>query len=69
MDINKYQEISADIWKIFKKYHPDDADLNEFTADVAALDQKYHEANDIDAYRFMQKLLKVYFDELSRVKG
>lgn len=69
MNISKYQEISTDIWKIFKKYAPDDADLMTFTEDVHKLDQKYHEAGDLDAYRFMQKLLKVYFDELGVVKN
>jgi hypothetical protein len=49
---------------LFKKYLPTNADLTTFTEDVHKLDQKYHEAGDLDAYRFMQKLLKVYFDEL-----
>lgn len=69
MNLKKYHEVTTDIWKIFKKYHPADADLNEFTQDVHALDQKYHEMNDLEAYGFMQKLLKVYFDELNRIKG
>ena len=69
LSVSAYCEISADIWSIFKKYAPDDADLMTFTDDVHALDQKYHEAGDLDAYRFMQKLLKVYFDELNELKG
>lgn len=67
--VSKYSAISRDIWILFKKYLPTDADLTTFTDDVHALDQKYHEANDLEAYGFMQKLLKVYFDELSRLKG
>lgn len=67
--VSKYSEISRDVWILFKKYLPTSADLSTFTADVAALDQKYHEANDLDAYRFMQKLIKVYFDELRDIKG
>lgn len=69
MNIKDYASISNDIWQVFKKYVPADADLNEFTQDVHALDQKYHEMNDLEAYGFMQKLLKVYFDELNRIKG
>jgi hypothetical protein len=66
MDIKKYQKVSSDIWGIFKKHLPADADLGEFTADVSELDRKY---KDTDEYLFMQKLLKVYFDELNRMKG
>lgn len=69
LSVNAYCEISADVWNIFKKYVPDDADLMTFTEDVHKLDQKYHEMNDLNAYRFMQKLLKVYFDELGVVKN
>lgn len=67
--VSKYSAISRDIWILFKKYLPTDVDLTTFTDDVHALDQKYHEANDLEAYGFMQKLLKVYFDELGRIKG
>lgn len=66
--VSKYSAISRDIWVLFKKYLPTDADLTTFTEDVHTLDQKYHEANDLEAYGFMQKLLKVYFDELGRIK-
>lgn len=69
MNKTNYAEVSSDIWTIFKKYLPEDADLNEFTDDVHALDQKYHDANNLEAYRFMQKLMKVYFDELNKIKG
>lgn len=67
--VSKYSAISTDIWLLFKKYLPTNADLTTFTEDVHKLDQKYHEAGDLDAYRFMQKLLKVYFDELGVVKN
>ena len=69
MDIKKYHEVTTDIWKLFKKYHPEGADLSTFTADVHELDEKYHNMNDLEAYGFMQKLTKVYFDELGRIKG
>lgn len=64
--LQNYQEVSNDIWKIFKKYYPMDADLTTFADDVHALDQKYKGQ---DGYKFMQKLLKVYFDELNELKG
>ena len=67
--VSKYRVISTDIWNLFKKYLPIDADLTSFTEDVHKLDQKYHEMNDLEAYGFMQKLLKVYFEELNRIKG
>lgn len=69
MDAKKYHEITTDIWKVFKKYLPKDSDLNTFTEDVAKLDKKYHGMKDLEAYHFMQKLLKVYFEELVEVKG
>ena len=64
--IKIYQEISADIWTIFKKYLPEGTDLDEFTDQVSSLTKKY---KGTEGYQFMQKLLKVYFDELNRVKG
>ena len=64
--VSKYSAISTDVWTLFKKYLPTDADLSAFTDDVHVLDQKYAKE---DEYRFMQKLLKVYFDELNRIKG
>ena len=67
--VSKYRVISTDIWNLFKKYLPIDADLTTFTEDVHELDQKYHGMNDLEAYGFMQKLLKVYFEELCRIKG
>lgn len=64
--VSKYSAISTDVWTLFKKYLPIDADLSAFTDDIHALDQKYAKE---DEYRFMQKLLKVYFDELKEIKG
>ena len=63
----RYQEISADVWRVFKKYLPEGSNLGTFVDDVHELNNKY-EAN-MDEFRFMNKLLKVYFDELNRVKG
>lgn len=65
-NITEYHEITIDAWKIFKKYQAADADLDEFTSDVGVLDEKYR---DRSGYKFMQKLLKVYFEELVEVKG
>lgn len=64
--IKIYQGISADVWTIFKKFLPEDSDLDEFTDQVSSLTKKY---KGTEEYEFMQKLLKVYFDELNRVKG
>lgn len=63
--IKEYQEISADVWSVFKKYLPEESDSRAFADDVHELDQKYQ---DSPRYRFMQKLLKVYFDELREAK-
>lgn len=65
--IDEYKTISADVWLLFKKYFPPDADLNEFADDVHKLDEKYR--GDVRQYCFMQKLLKVYFDELKELRG
>ena len=64
--VSKYREISGFVWDFFKKYLPTDADLTTVGKDIQWLDQKY---KDTDEYLFMQKLLKVYFDELNRMKG
>ena len=66
MELKVYREISADVWKLFKKYFSADADLNTFADDVHQLTEKY---GDTEYREFMQKLLKVYFDELNRIKG
>ena len=67
MDNKNYKEISNDVWKLFNKYLPEDADTSSFVKDVHTLDEKYKK--DERQYRFMQKLLKVYFDELNELKG
>ena len=64
--VSKYREISGFVWDFFKKYLPIDADLTTVGKDIQWLDEKY---KGTDEYAFMQKLLKVYFDELNRVKG
>lgn len=65
--LEQYKDISADVWMIFKKYFPTDADLDDFVADIHKLDKKYE--MDEQQYRFMQRILKVYFDELNDIKG
>ena len=65
--IDEYKTISADVWLLYKKYFSPDADLEEFADDVHKLDQKYR--SDVRQYCFMQKLLKVYFDELKELRG
>lgn len=65
--IEEYRGISADVWNVFKKYFPEDADTDSFVNDVHVLDEKYRK--DVRQYCFMQKLLKVYFDELNELKG
>lgn len=65
-DIKEYHEITTDAWKIFKKYHDAGVNAETFAEDVHELDQKYKDAA---GYSFMQKLLKVYFDELREVRG
>lgn len=67
MDNKNYKEISNAVWKLFNKYLPEGADISEFVKDVHALDEKYKKNE--RQYRFMQKLLKVYFDELNELKG
>lgn len=65
--IEEYRDISAEVWTFFKKYFPDGANLSEAAEDIHKLDTKYKP--DLRQYCFMQKLLKVYFDELNELKG
>ena len=65
-EIKEYQAISADVWSVFKKYLPEEVSSAAFADDVHILDQKYDKS---PKKRFMQKLLKVYFDELREVRG
>ena len=39
--IDDYKQVSADVWTVFKKYFPADADTTDFTDDVHKLDLKY----------------------------
>ena len=64
--VSKYREISGDVWTLFKKFIEDGVDLDEFVGDVHELNNKYEGTAE---YKFMQKLLKVYFNELNRIKG
>lgn len=63
MNSKNYKDISNDVWQLFKKYLPEDADTSTFAEEVHKLDVKYK------SDPFMQKLLKVYFDELKEIKG
>lgn len=65
--LNEYKEVSADVWSIFKKYYSDDADCSGIADDIHKLDEKYKPY--LRQYCFMQKLIKVYFDELYELKG
>lgn len=65
--IGEYQQISADVWGIFKKYFPVDANTDTFAEDIHEFDLKYKE--NPRTYEFAQKLLKVYFTELNELKG
>lgn len=64
--INEYKEISAEVWKIFQKYFPDDADTTGFADDVHRLDEKYKD--NPRTYEFYQKLMRVFFQELHELK-
>lgn len=65
-NLKTYQEISADVWKIFKKYLPDDVSLDDFASDIHVLNDKYEGH---PKYRFMTLILKAYFNELVELKG
>lgn len=64
--VSKYSAVSTDVWNLFKKNLPISADLTNMGDDIHALDLKYR---DQELYHFMQKLLKVYFDELGAVRN
>ena len=64
--LKKYGEISTNVWAVFKKYLPENASLHPLCDDMQALDDEYKGK---EGYRFMQRLLKVYFDELRDIKG
>lgn len=65
--LEEYREISQDVWTVFKKYFPKDVSSDTFVDDVRVLDEKYKE--NPRTYEFMQKLLKVYFQELNELRG
>ena len=64
--VSKYREISTFVWDFFKKYLPTDADLTTIYDDIHWFTEEY---GDTEYRTFMQQLLKVYFDELNRIKG
>lgn len=61
MDLDKYKEISGDVWKLFKDKHEEVISWEDFWVRTDELDGKYHGK---PGYEFMQQLLKVYFNEL-----
>lgn len=65
-EMAKYREISADVWKIFTTYLPDGVSTDDFAEQIHELDGKYKGG---PGYEFMQRLMKVYFDELRGLKG
>ena len=65
--IQQYRDMSAEVWQIFKKYYPDDADTNEFPDDAITIGNKYK--GNIRYYEFVIKLLRVYMQELNEIKG
>ena len=64
--IKQIQGVSADVWSFCKKYYPEEADTSTSAEDIHALDEKY---KGTEVYKFMQDLLKVYFQKLVEVKG
>ena len=64
--LKTYQEISAEVWAVFKKYLPEGASLDSFAEDIHKLNDKYEGH---PKYRFMTSILKAYFDELVELKG
>ena len=68
-DLKKIADISHEVWQIFVKYSLKDADLDTldtFADEIHALDTKY---KGTEGYKFMQELVKAYFNELNRRKG
>lgn len=65
--IDEYRQIESDVWMFFKKYFDDDADLMELEKDIHLLDTKYEK--NLRQYCFMQKLMKIHFDELVELKN
>ena len=65
--IQQYRDMSAEVWQIFKKYYPDDADTNGFPDDATAIGNKYK--GNIRYYEIVVKLLRVYMQELNEIKG
>lgn len=65
MELKTIAQISHEVWQLFVKYSPKDADLDTFADDIHELDTKY---KDTEGYKFMQELTKAYFNELNRRK-
>lgn len=64
--IEEYRNMSNDVWQIFKKYFPADANNDTFPDDVSAVGKKYYD--NPRTYEFVIKLLRVYTQELNEIK-
>ena len=64
LPIDLYKQISGDVWILFKNRHTEANGWEKFWDGVHELNEKYYGC---PAYDFMQKLLKLYFDELKEV--
>lgn len=64
--IDEYRAISGDVWQIYKKYFPDDANLMEYESDVSYITKKYDK--NPRTYEFACNLLRVYHKELVELK-
>lgn len=62
--LEAYTDISRDVWKLFKDKYTNEISWAKFWDGVHELNEEYEGCI---AYEFMQKLLKLYFDELKEV--
>lgn len=65
MDIKEYSKISADVWQLFKHKHEGEFTWDQFWDGVHKLNNDYEGH---PGYKFMQALLKVYFDQIKEVQ-
>lgn len=65
--LKEFANISNEVWQIFRKYYPEDANVDDFPNDVAQIGKKY-KADDLK-YEYVCELLRVYTHVLNRMKG
>lgn len=65
MDIKEYVKISADVWQLFKHKHEEEISWDQWWDGVHKLNNDYENH---PGYKFMQVLLKVYFDQIKEVQ-